>query len=104
MLPLQDQADGSWQDKLHRLLAEARVEHYFERACSVCDDLGVAFFSELLQNGDDIASRLRMKKLKRERFVQSIAATLAVRYRRRVIVDLIYRRQDFLMSAPSIST
>ena len=58
LLLLQDGAEESWQDKLHRVLAESRVEHYFERACSVCDDLGVAFFREVIQNGDDIASRL----------------------------------------------
>ena len=34
--------------------------------------------SQVLQNGDDIASRLRMEKLERERFAQSIAATRAV--------------------------
>ena len=77
-LPLREQADGSWQDRLHQLMAEARTEHYFERACSVCDDLGVAFFGEVLLNGDDIASRLKMKKLERDRFVQSIAAVRAV--------------------------
>ena len=32
LLLLQDEAEESWQDKLHRVLAEARVEHYFERA------------------------------------------------------------------------
>ena len=46
---------------------------YFERACSVCDDLGVAFFGEILLNADDIADRLRMK-LERDRFLQAIAA------------------------------
>ena len=47
---------------------------YFERACSVCDDLVVAFFRETLLNADDIADRLRMKKLERDRFLQAIAA------------------------------
>ena len=78
LLPLQGEADGSWQERLRRVLVEARAGHYFERACSVCDDLGVAFFREVLQNGDDIASRSRMKKLERERFVQSVAATRSV--------------------------
>ena len=53
---------------LHRVLGEARAEQYFERACSVCDDVGVAFFGEILVNADDIADRLRMKKLERDRF------------------------------------
>ena len=63
MLPLQDEADGSWQERLRRVLVEARAGQYFERACSVCDDLGVAFFGEAVQNADDIADRLKMKKL-----------------------------------------
>ena len=55
LLPLQDESDGSWQERLRRVLVEARAGHYFERACSVCDDLGVAFFGECVQNEDDIA-------------------------------------------------
>ena len=39
----------------------------------MCDDLGVAFFGEILLNADDIADRLRMK-LERDRFLQAIAA------------------------------
>ena len=60
------------------MLAEARVEHYFERAFSVRDGLGVALFREVLQKGDDLASRFNMKKLDRGRFVQSIAVARAV--------------------------
>ena len=52
--------------------------HYFERACSVCDDLGVAFFGEVVQNADDIADRLRMKKLECDRFLRAIAAARGV--------------------------
>ena len=78
LLLLQDEAEESWQDKLHRVLAEARVEHYFERAFSVRYGLGVALFREVLQKGDDIASRFNMKKLDRGRFVQSIAVARAV--------------------------
>ena len=40
----------------------------------MCDDLGVAFFGETLLNADDIADRLRMKKLERDRFLQAIVA------------------------------
>ena len=78
LLLLQDEAEEPWQDELHEVLAEARVEHYFERAFSVRDDLGVALFREVLQKGDDIASRFNMKKLNRGRFVQSIGVARAV--------------------------
>ena len=74
LLPLQDESDGSWQERLRRVLVEARAGHYFERACSVCDDLGVAFFGEVVQNADDIADRLKMKKLECDRFLRAIAA------------------------------
>ena len=74
----QDESDGSWQERLRRVLVEARAGHYFERACSVCDDLGVAFFGEVVQNADDIADRLRMKKLECDRFLRAIAAARGV--------------------------
>ena len=76
MLP-QDESDGSWQERLRRVLVEARAGHYFERACPVCDDLGVAFFG-VVQNADDIADRLKMKKLECDRFLRAIAAARGV--------------------------
>ena len=79
LLPLQDESDGSWQERLRRVLVEARAGHYFERACSVCDDLGVAFFGEVAQNADDIADRLKMKKLEYDRFLRAIAAARGAR-------------------------
>ena len=78
-MPLQDEADGSWQERLRRVLVEARAGHYFERACSVCDDPGVAFFGEVVQNADDIADRLKMKKLECDRFSRTSAAARGVR-------------------------
>ena len=77
LLPLQDESDGSWQERLRRVLVEARAGHYFERACSVCDDLGVAFFG-VAQNADDIADRLKMKKLECDRSLRVIAAARGV--------------------------
>ena len=62
-----------------RILVEARAGHYFERACSVCDDLGVAFFGEVVQKEDGIADRLKMKKLEYDRFLRAIAAARGVR-------------------------
>ena len=76
LLPLQDESDGSWQERLRRVLVEARAGHYFERACSVCDDLGVAVFG-VAQNADDIADRLKMK-LECDRFLRAIAAARGV--------------------------
>ena len=61
-----------------RVLVEARAGHSFERACSVCDDLGVAFFGEVVQSADDIADRLKMKKLECDRFLRAIAAARGV--------------------------
>ena len=78
MLPLQDEADGSWQERLRRVLVEARAGHYFERACYVCDDLGVAFFEEVVKNADEIADRLKMKKLECDRFLRAMAAARSV--------------------------
>ena len=78
LLPLQGEADGSWQERLRRVLVEARAGHYFERACSVCDDLGVAFFAEVVQNADEIADRLKMKKLECDRFLRAMAAARSV--------------------------
>ena len=78
-MPLQDEADGSWQERLRRVLVEARAGHYCERACSVCDDLAVAFFGEVAQSADDIADRLKMKKLECDRFLRTNAAARGVR-------------------------
>ena len=78
LLPLQDEADGSWQERLRRGLVEARAGHYFERACSVCDDLGVEFFGEVVQNADDIADRFKMKKPECDRFLRASAAARGV--------------------------
>ena len=78
LLPLQDETDGSWQERLHRVLVEARAGHYFERACSVCDDLGVAFFGEAVQSADDITDRLKMKELECDRSLRVIAAARGV--------------------------
>ena len=66
------------QERLRRVLVEARAGHYFERACSVCDDLGVAFFEEVVQSADEIADRLKMKKLECDRFLRAMAAARSV--------------------------
>ena len=57
LLPLQDESDGSWQERLRRVLVEARAGRGITsivRALSVMVLLS-RFFGEVVQNADDRA-------------------------------------------------
>ena len=67
--------DGaSWRGQLQGLLADARAAQYFDRACAVCDELGVAYIEEVVQNAAEVADKLGMKRLERARFLARAAA------------------------------